>query len=159
MVRILFFIAFCLAAAPLVAQGRLISAQTGLTGGHSEEVAVSQHRHFAVYAQAQVVQRGNQTVYSVFLRHGLNDGSRLHIDEAWYAGQRLAFDPVPPDRVCGGLRCLYNVGVLSFSRANFQQLGRTGIYIRLVGSQGPIDLRIPGRLFAQASAEAAALTF
>ena len=126
-------------------------------GGYSSEALVSRHRHFAVYAQANVIRRGTDTVYSVFLRHGLNDGSILYIDEAWSFGRALRFADVPPDRTCGGVRCLYNMGVLSFSGPEFGQLAQTGLELRLLGSEGPIDLVIPPQLFAEAATEAAAI--
>ena len=157
MVRILFFFALCLAAAPAVAQGTLSTTHTGLTGGYSAEMQVSLHRHFRVYAQGSVIRRGNQLAHTVFLRHGLNDGSILYIDEAWSFGRQLVFEDVPPDRVCGGLRCLYNIGVLSFSRAEFAQLSQTGLELQLIGSEGPITLSLPARLFAEAAREAASV--
>ena len=157
MVRILFLMVLCLAAAPVLAQGALVTADTGLAGGYSAEIQVSRHRHFAIYAQGSVILRGRDLAHTVFLRHGLNDGSILYIDEAWGFGRRLNFEDVPPDRVCGGLRCLYNVGVLAFSRDEFTRLAQTGMELRLIGSEGPITLVLPARLFAEAATEAAAV--
>ena len=155
MVRILFFIALCFSVAPARAQGVLVSPHTGLAGGYSSELQVSLHRHFAVYAQANVIRRGDQSAFTVFLRHARTDGSRIRIDEAWSFGRPLHWEAVPRDRVCGGLRCLYNMGVLSFSGGEFAQLAQTGLELRLLGSQGPIDLSIPAQLFAEATREAA----
>lgn len=156
MVRILFFMALCLAAAPALSQGRLVSPQTGLAGGYSSEVQVSGHRHFAVYAQANVIERAGNRVFTVLLRHGVNDGSIIYIDQAWSYGRALNFEAMPPDRVCGGLRCVHTMGVLTFSGVEFAQLAQTGIDLRLIGSEGPIDLAIPPHLFAEAATEAAA---
>ena len=157
MVRILFFMAFCLAAAPVLAQGVLVTAHTGLAGGYSAEMQVSRHRHFAIYAQGSVIQRGPHLAHTVFLRHGLNDGSIIYIDEAWSFGTQLDFQDLPPDQVCGGVRCLYNVGVLAFSGDQFARLAQTGMELQLIGSEGPITLVLPARLFAEAATEAAAV--
>lgn len=132
----------------------MVTTHTGLAGGYSAELQVARHRHYTVYAQGTVVQRGNQVAHTVFLRQGLGDGSIIYIDEAWSFGQQLNFDAVPPDRVCDGRRCIYNMGVLVFSRSDYAQLAQTGIELRLIGSEGPIDLSIPARVFAEAAREA-----
>ncbi len=155
MVRILFFMALLLAAAPVRAQGNLSTEHTGLSGGYSAELQVSRHRHFSIYAQGTVVRHGNAVAHAVFLRHGLNDGSIIYIDEAWSFGRRLHFDDVPPDRTCGGTRCLYNIGVLTFTRSEFARLAQSGLELRLIGSEGPIDIRIPARIFAEAQTQSA----
>ena len=157
MVRILFFMALMLAAAPALSQGVLRTSHSGLVGGYSAERLVSRHRHFSVYAQASIVRRGDQVAYAVTLRHGLNDGSILYVDEAWSFGHQLRFEALPPDRICGGLRCLYGMGMVIFSAQDFAQLTRTGLDMQVIGSEGPIALSIPAQVFAQAAHEAARL--
>lgn len=136
----------------------MVSRHTGLAGGYSAEIRVSEHRHFSIYAQANIIRGADGAVgYTVFLRHGRSDGSPIYGDAAWSFGRELFFRPVPRDRVCSGLQCRWNVGVLAFSRAEFAQLAGTGIELRLITSEGPIDLNIPARVFAEAAAQAAAI--
>lgn len=157
MVRALFFAFALMVAPPALAQGAMVATHTGLSGGYSAELLVSQHRHFSVYAQGTVTRRGDQIAHTVMLHHGVGDGSILFIDEAWSYGRPVAFEPLPPDRVCGGLRCLYAMGVLVFSPSDYARLAQTGIDLQLIGSEGPIDLSIPPRIFSEAATEAAAL--
>jgi len=157
MVRYLFSIFLCLLPLAGDAQGVLVTPHTGLVGGYSAELRVSQHPHFSIYAQGNVIRRGHEMAHTVFLRHGLGDGSILYIDEAWSFGRQLDFHNLPPDRVCGGMRCLYNVGILIFSRDDFHRLAQSGIELQLVGSEGPITLFLPAEVFAEAAAEAATL--
>lgn len=156
MVRILFFMALLLAAMPSHSQGTLTTVHSGLTGGYSSQMRVSQHRHFTVYAQAMVIQRGANVVHTVSLSQAITEGSLLRIDSAWSFGRELHWDRVRPDRTCGGLRCTRNMGVLAFSAAEFAQYAETGLTLQLLGSQGPIDLALPAGLFVSARMQAAA---
>ncbi|MEM1273219.1 MAG: hypothetical protein AAGF88_05335 [Pseudomonadota bacterium] len=155
MVRLLVSLAFLIACNIAQAQGTMQSRHTGLVGGYSAELRVSQHRHFTVYAQGFVIRNGDTLVHTVFLTEGTNQRPAMRVDSAWHLGRELHWDAVRPDRRCSGFRCVRNLGVLTFSGGEFNALSATGFDLRLIGSQGPIDLVIPAEIFAQASTEAA----
>ena len=137
--------------------GMLVTQQTGLAGGHSERRVVSDHWHFTIYAQAAVIAQAGQVTHTVFLSHALGDGSAVFVDDVWADGSRLAYHPVPRDRVCGGTGCTFNIGVIGFTPAGFGQAASTGVSARLITSEGPIDIHLPPLLFAQAARQAGAL--
>jgi hypothetical protein len=150
-----FLLLLCLSCTPTRPAGQLNSDITGVRGGYSAQLVVSDHVHHVILAHVIVAEHQGERFQSLVFSQVRDGVHALRINSIWRDGTETRLSRY--DRrthICVNGNCRARVmGYLPLIQSQMSIARQTGISGDLFGPSGPIAVHVPATLFLEAEAQ------